>query len=73
MEVSDANRLSELEVEHRKLKRLLGEAELDKAALKEPVERSQKGSNRLFLRQVELRNGKLGSTPIVATPIVGER
>ncbi len=38
MEVSDAKRLLELEAENRKLKRLLGEAELDKAALKEIVE-----------------------------------
>ena len=38
MEVSDARRLRELEAENRKLKRLLGEAELDKAALKELVE-----------------------------------
>jgi putative transposase len=38
MEVSDAKRLRELEAENRKLKRLLGDAELDKAALKELVE-----------------------------------
>jgi putative transposase len=38
MEVSDAKRLRELEVENRMLKRLLGEAKLDKAALKELVE-----------------------------------
>ena len=38
MEVSDAKRLRELEAENRKLKRLPGEAELDKAALKELVE-----------------------------------
>jgi putative transposase len=38
MEVSDAKHLRELEAENRKLKRLLGEAELDKAALKELVE-----------------------------------
>ena len=38
MEVSDAKQLRELEAENRKLKRLLGEAELDKAALKELVE-----------------------------------
>ena len=38
MEVSDAKRLRELEAENRKLKHLLGEAELDKAALKEIVE-----------------------------------
>jgi putative transposase len=38
MEVSDAKRLRELKAENRKLKRLLGEAELDKAALKELVE-----------------------------------
>lgn len=38
MEVSDAKRLRELEAENRQLKRLLGEAELDKAALKELVE-----------------------------------
>jgi len=38
MEISEARRLRELEAENRKLKRLLGEAELDKAALKELVE-----------------------------------
>ena len=38
MEVSDAKRLRELEAENAKLKRLLAEAELDKAALKELVE-----------------------------------
>ncbi len=38
MEVSEAKRLRELEAENLKLKRLLGEAELDKAALKELVE-----------------------------------
>jgi len=38
MEVSEAKRLRELEQENAKLKRLLGEAELDKAALKERVE-----------------------------------
>ena len=38
MEVSEARRLRELEAENAKLKRLLGEAELDKAALKELVE-----------------------------------
>jgi putative transposase len=37
MEISEAKRLRELEVENLKLKRLLGEAELDKAALKELV------------------------------------
>jgi putative transposase len=37
MEVSEAKRLRELEAENAKLKRLLGEAELDKAALKELV------------------------------------
>ena len=37
MEVSEAKRLRELEAENLKLKRLLGEAELDKAALKELV------------------------------------
>lgn len=35
MEVSDAKRLWELEIENRKLKQLLGEAQLDKAALTE--------------------------------------
>jgi putative transposase len=35
MEVSEAKRLRELEAENAKLKRLLAEAELDKAALKE--------------------------------------
>ena len=38
MEVSDAKRLRELEQENAKLKRLLGESELDKAALKELVQ-----------------------------------
>lgn len=38
MEVSEVKRLRELEQENAKLKRLLGEAELDKAALKELVE-----------------------------------
>ena len=37
LEVADAKRLRELEAENRKLKHLLGEAELDKAALKELV------------------------------------
>lgn len=35
LKVSEAKRLRELEAENRKLKQLLGEAELDKAALKE--------------------------------------
>ena len=38
MEISEAKRLRELEAENARLKRLLGEAELDKAALKELVE-----------------------------------
>ena len=38
MEISEAKRLRELEQENAKLKRLLGEAELDKAALKELLE-----------------------------------
>ena len=38
MEVSDARRLRELEQENARLKKLLAEAELDKAALKELVE-----------------------------------
>ncbi len=38
MEVSDAKRLRELEQGNAKLKRLLGEAELDKAALEELIE-----------------------------------
>jgi putative transposase len=38
MEVSEARRLREIEAENFRLKRLLGEAELDKAALKELVE-----------------------------------
>ena len=38
MEVAEAKRLRELEAENLKLKRLLAEAELDKAALKELVE-----------------------------------
>ena len=38
MEVSEAKRLRELEQENLKLKKLLAESELDKAALKELVE-----------------------------------
>ena len=38
MEISDARRLRELERENASLKRLLAEAELDKAALKELVQ-----------------------------------
>ena len=38
MEVSEAKRLRELEQENARLKKLLAEAELDKAALKELVE-----------------------------------
>jgi putative transposase len=38
MEVSEARRLRELQAENSKLKRLLAEAELDKAALKELVQ-----------------------------------
>jgi putative transposase len=38
MAVSDAKSLREFETENRKLKRLLGETELDKAGLKELVE-----------------------------------
>ena len=38
MEVSEAKRLRELETENAKLKRLLGEAKLDKAAMKEIIE-----------------------------------
>ena len=38
MEVSEAKRLRELESENAKLKRLLAEAELDKAAMKEVIE-----------------------------------
>ena len=41
MEVSDAKRLKELETENARLKRLLAEAELDKAALKDVL--SKKG------------------------------
>ena len=39
MEVSDARRLKELEAENGKLKRLLAEAHLDNAALKDIVSR----------------------------------
>lgn len=39
MTVSDARRLKELEAENSKLKRLLAEAELDKAALKDLLSR----------------------------------
>ena len=38
MEISEARRLRDLEQENARLKRLLAEAELDKAALKELVE-----------------------------------
>lgn len=38
MEVSDAKRLRDLEQENARLKRLLAEAELDKAAMKEVIE-----------------------------------
>ncbi len=38
MEVSEAKRLRELESENGKLKKLLAEAELDKAAMKELIE-----------------------------------
>ena len=38
MEISEAKRLRDLEQENSRLKRLLAEAELDKAALKELVE-----------------------------------
>jgi putative transposase len=38
MEVSEVKRLRELEQENAKLKRLLAEAELDKAAMKEVIE-----------------------------------
>ena len=38
MKASDAKRLKELEVENGRLKKLLGEAELDKAMLKELAE-----------------------------------
>ena len=38
MEVSEGKRLRDLEQENARLKRLLAEAELDKAALKELVE-----------------------------------
>jgi len=38
MEVSEARRLRDLEAENARLKRLLADAELDKAALKELVE-----------------------------------
>jgi hypothetical protein len=39
MTVSDARRLRELEAENSKLKRLLAEAEMDKAALKDLLSR----------------------------------
>ncbi len=38
MEVSEAKRLRELEQENARLKRLLAESELDKAAMKEVIE-----------------------------------
>jgi putative transposase len=40
MNVSEAKRLRELEAENRKLKQLLAEAHLDKAALKELLEKN---------------------------------
>ena len=40
MEVSDARRLKELEVQNRKLKQLLAEAHLDNAALKEVLSKN---------------------------------
>lgn len=39
MTVSDARRLKELEAQNSKLKKLLAEAELDKAALKDLLDR----------------------------------
>jgi putative transposase len=39
MEVSDAKRLKELEAENARLKKLLAEAELDKAMLKDVLSR----------------------------------
>ena len=44
MEVSEAKRLRELEEENRKLKHLLAEAELDKAAMKEIIKGRTKSS-----------------------------
>ena len=38
MEISEAKRLRELELENARLKKLLAEAELDKAAMKEIIE-----------------------------------
>ena len=38
MEISDAKRLGEFELENAKLKKLLAEVELDKAALKELIQ-----------------------------------
>jgi septal ring factor EnvC (AmiA/AmiB activator) len=38
MKANDAKRLKELEIENARLKRLLADAELDKAMLKEPAE-----------------------------------
>jgi putative transposase len=43
MEVSEAKRLCELEAENARFKRLLAEAELDKAALKDLIEKSGEG------------------------------
>jgi putative transposase len=40
MQISEAKRLRELETENRKLKQLLAEAHLDKAALKEVLSRN---------------------------------
>lgn len=58
MELSNAKRLRELEAENAKLKRLLTEAELDKAALKELIEgkwsrpRSVRGVEQLTSRRI---------------------
>ena len=41
MELSDAKRLKDLETENARLKRLLAEAELDKAALKDVLSKKR--------------------------------
>jgi len=45
MEVNEAKRLRELEAENAKLKKLLAEAELDKAMLKECYQKSAEAGN----------------------------
>lgn len=50
MTVSEALRLKELEAENSELKRLLADAELDKAALKDLLDRKSTSRSKLFLQ-----------------------